>query len=464
MSDRGHQDDRPIHPAVNNSQGRRLRRLTAYAGYGLGGAVLIAGIILLSWAAVLNGYVKGKIERSFAEAHPRSSLRIGRMGYATGANRLAARFVTVTAGNSTFRAGRISLTGVRWTQFLGGKAAPAEILANARLEATDIEMEFPGPHYEIRCARLRASVPDSELIAEVTELLPLAGDEEFFAADSYRKTRFRVSLPECRVSGLAFGELLMGSSYRARSVHFIRPSFDALTNRDRPPRPFVKSPRMVNEALAAIRQPLHIDSLCIADGYVAFCLQMAAGAAPGALTFTEVDLNAEGITNRGEASAAIRLRAQGNIMDAGLLKVLMTIPLTLADFSLHYSGSLGEMDLTRLGPFISIVEHYNISSGRAKRAEFEITVASGRARGSVRANFSDLTVAVLDKTTGSKHGLDNRIASFLANQFKIRGTNSPEASAPMKVGRVNYRRKPRDTFLQVVWYALKSGVLDVIHQ
>jgi hypothetical protein len=34
----------------------------------------------------------------------------------------------------------------------------------------------------------------------------------------------------------------------------------------------------------------------------------------------------------------------------------------------------------------------------------------------------------------------------------------------MKVGRVNYRRKPRDTFLQVVWYALKSGVLDVIHQ
>jgi hypothetical protein len=144
--------------------------------------------------------------------------------------------------------------------------------------------------------------------------------------------------------------------------------------------------------------------------------------------------------------------------------VLMTIPLTLADFSLHYSGSLGPMDLTRLGPFISIVEHYNISSGRAKRAEFEITVASGRARGRVRANFSDLTVAVLDKTTGSKHGLDNRIASFLANQFKIRGTNSPEASVPMKVGRVSYRRKPGDTFLRVVWFALKSGVLDVIHQ
>ena len=47
---------------------------------------------------------------------------------------------------------------------------------------------------------------------------------------------------------------------------FLSPSFDAMINRDKPPAPFVKSPLMVHEALASIRQPLQIDSLSITNG------------------------------------------------------------------------------------------------------------------------------------------------------------------------------------------------------
>jgi hypothetical protein len=32
----------------------------------------------------------------------------------------------------------------------------------------------------------------------------------------------------------------------------------------------------------------------------------------------------------------------------------------------------------------------------------------------------------------------------------------------MKEGEVNYTRRPEDTFLQFAWFALRSGVLDVI--
>jgi hypothetical protein len=135
---------------------------------------------------------------------------------------------------------------------------------------------FPQAHYQIRCARLRASVPDSELIAEEAELRPLAGDEAFFAAYDFQTPRFHVVVPECRVLGLAYGELLQGKSYRARSVHFSRPSFDALVNRDKPVEPFVKRPLMVHEALAAIRQPLQVDSLSITNGHVTYCERVVA--------------------------------------------------------------------------------------------------------------------------------------------------------------------------------------------
>jgi hypothetical protein len=151
-------------------------------------------------------------------------------------------------------------------------------------------------------------------------------------------------------------------------------------------------------------------------------------------------------------------------MNAGTMKVLMTIPITPPDFSLHYSGSLSAMDLTRLDAFLDIAEHIRIKSGSAQEAAFEIDVTAGQARGRVRAIYRNLEMAVLDKKTGTEKGFDNRVASFLENVLKIRNSNAPDAAGLMKEGEVNYTRKPDDEFQQFAWFALRSGVLDVISQ
>ena len=465
MSNRGLPKDRVHKRAVNNSRRLSLRRLSAYAGLCLGAVVLaVAVLILVFGGAILNRYGKEKAERAFAEAHPGFVLRIGDLDYAVGANCLVAQSVTLNATNTTLKVGRTSLTGVRWARLLWGTAALADVLAKASLEATNLDVEFSQAHYRIRCARLRASVPGSELIAEGTELRTLAGDEEFFAAHDFRTARFHVVVPECKVLGLAYGELLQGKSYRARSVHFSGPSFDALVNRDQPVEPFVKRPLMVHEALAAIRQPLQVDSLSITNGHFEYCERLAVGADPAVLTFGAVSLFVEGIANRGEANAAIQLRGQGDLMNAGTMKVLMTIPITPPDFSLHYSGSLSAMDLTRLDAFLAIAEHTRIKSGSAQEAAFEIDVTAGQARGRVRAIYGNLEMAVLDKQSGTEKGFDNRVASFLMNELKFRNSNAPDASGSMKEGEVNYTRRPNDEFQQFAWFALRTGVLDVISQ
>jgi len=151
-------------------------------------------------------------------------------------------------------------------------------------------------------------------------------------------------------------------------------------------------------------------------------------------------------------------------MDAGTLQVLMSIPIAPPGFSFHYSGSLTAMDLTRLDAFLEIAEHTRIKSASAKDAAFEIDVTDGQARGHVRATYQDLDIALLDKQTGSARGIDNRVASFLENAFRIRSSNPPNASGSLKVGMVNYTRRPADEFLQFAWFALRSGVLDVISQ
>jgi hypothetical protein len=388
-------------------------------------------------------------------------LRIGKLDYSVGADLLVAHSVTLSAPDATLKADRISLTGGRWARLLAGRSALADVLAKASLDATNLDVEFPRAHYGIRCARLRASVPGSDLLAEGTELRTLVGDEEFFAARAFRTTRFHVVVPECRVLGLAFGELLQGKSYRARSVHFSRPSFDALVNRDKPVEPFMKPPRMVHETLAAIRQPLQVDSLSITNGHLTYRERVVPGADPGVLTFAAVNMSVEGIANRGEATAAVQLRAQGDLMNAGTMKLLMSIPITRPDFSLHYSGTLSAMDLTRLNAFLEIAEQTRIKSGSAKEAAFEVDVTAGEARGSLQAIYKDLEIAMLNKHTGSEKGLGNRFFSFLEN-LKLRNANAPDASGAMKEGKVNYTRRPDDEFQQFAWFALRTGVLDLI--
>jgi hypothetical protein len=454
---------RPGGEAVKNSRTPSLRRLAVYVGLPFGAIILAAAVLLLGFGgAILNGYGKRTAERAFAKAHPGCVLRIGALGYEVGANRLVGQSVTLGTTNTTLKAGRVLLTGVRWARLLWGRSALGDVIAQASLEATNLDLEFPQAHYGIRCTRLWASVPASEAIAEATELRALVGDEEFFAAHAFRTTRFHVVVPECRVLGLAYGELLQGTSFRARSVQCSRPSFEALVNCDKPPAPFVKRPLMLHEALAAIARPVQIDTLSLTNGHLTYCERVLAGADPGVLTFGAVSMHLEGIANRATAPAAIRLQAQGNLMDAGTLKVLMSIPITPPDFSLHYSGSLSAMDLTRLAAFLETAEHTRIKSGSAQEAAFEIDVTAGQARGRVRAIYRDLEIAVLDKQTGSAKGLGDRITSLLANALKIRHSNAPDASGSMKEGAVNYTRRPEDEFLQFAWFALRSGVLDVI--
>ncbi len=431
-------------------------------GLSVGAIVLTAAMLAFLFGnAVLNGFGKRKAERAFARAHPGCELQIGDLAYAFKANRLVAQSVTLRTANTTLTTDRIALTGVCWFRLLWGSAL-AEVLAGADLDATNLHGESAEAHYGIHCARLRASVPDSELIVEGTELRPLVGDEEFFGAHDFRTTRFQVVVPECRVSGLAFGQLLRGVACRVRSIAVFRPTFDALVDRDKPVEPAGKPPLMVHEALAAIPQPLQVDRLNITSGRLTYRERVLAGADPGVVTIGTVSVSAENITNRGQASAVIQVRAQGDLMDAGTMRVQLSIPITPPDFSLHCSGSLGAMDLTRLNAFLEVAELTRIKSGYAPEATFQFEVNAGQARGAVRAIYEDFEMAVLNKQTGSEKRLDSRVASFLANELKFRSTNAPDASGARKVGKVDYTRKPEDTFLQFLWYSLRSGALDVV--
>jgi len=103
-----------------------------------------------------------------------------------------------------------------------------------------------------------------------------------------------------------------------------------------------------------------------------------------------------------------------------------------------------------------------IKAGVLQTGSFDINVTAGHASGSVWAVYKDLTIAAINKRTGSEKGTFDVIASFVANNTRIRTNNMPGNSGSMKVGTVKYTRQRDDPFFRFAWFALRSGVGDVV--
>jgi len=216
------------------------------------------------------------------------------------------------------------------------------------------------------------------------------------------------------------------------------------------------------EALSLTKKIIRVNSLNLLNGRLKYAERYAIGLPSAEVTFDALRLSAEGITNHAPPGACAVIHGTGVFMKNSTMKIHMLIPVISPEIPIRYSGTLDTMDITRLNSFLEIGEGLRIKSGTLQNAAFDITIATGNASGSVRAIYKDLNIAAIDKGTGSEKGVSNRIISFMTNALKIRGTNEPDKSGSMKIGVVKYTRKRDDTFLQLVWFSLRSGIGDVV--
>ena len=335
-------------------------------------------------------------------------------------------------------------------------------MADVDLDAQNIDLNLTQLHYKFLCKRLRVSVSDSEMVAESLKVHPLVDDDAFFAGSKFRRTRLSIAAPHCSVMGLACLELLQGKSYRARSVHMHDALLDILVNKYNPDSRDTAGPFMPNEILCSIKKTLQVDSLSFKNGWLKYGEGFVLGSKPAFVTFDNMQVLAEGIANNGGRDAVLVIHAQAKFVDAGTMKVVMRIPVASPEFSFHYSGSLSKMNLSPINSMLEISDQMRIKTGVLQEATFDVNVVSGRANGTLRGVYNDLTLAAIDKQTGSEKGFSNGVKSFIANNLKVRKTNVPDKSGSMKIGEVKYIRQPDDPFIQFAWFALRTAVRDVV--
>ncbi len=455
--------------AIHGPANRRkltLRKAAFYASGALGAIILVCALVFLFFPdTFVNGYLKNKIIKAFTKAYPAYSIRIAGIHYNIWENRIGSDGLTLTSIDSAFSCsiGSFSVRGVAWLQFLRHGNSASKVLNGSVADARELILTFRRLQYELQCGRLRISLPDSEISANALELRPLVSDDKFFSSSKFRRTRFRINLPQCKVTGADCVRLLQGKAYTAGSIKVNNGLFDVLVNKDTPAEPDSPRPLMPCEALASLKKITRVNSLSIMNGRLKYAERYIIGSPPAEVTLDSVRLSAEGITNHAAAGAMAMIYGQGIFMKTSAMKIRMAIPVISPEIPMRYSGSLDGMELTRLNSFLETGEGLRIKSGVLETATFEIAIIAGRASGPLRAMYKDLNITVLGKQlTGTEKGALNRLASFMINTMKIRASNMPDKSGSIKIGEAKYTRKRDDTFLQLIWFSLRSGIGDVV--
>jgi hypothetical protein len=428
------------------------------------GALLCTAVVILFPGALLQGIVENRIAKSFEVSHPGYSIRVGRIHADVIHNRVSCDTVSVWSPDSSFfcRVDSLSVSGIRWLGLLLGSGFDPASLRGSVVETGDIAMAFRPSGYIFRCGPVRVSIPDSEIIAQRVDIRPSMSDEEFFGESRFRKTRIGFAAQRCRVSGMACVEAVRGENLRARSVHIEDGVVDILINKDKPPGKEDALPLMPGEILTSLKDTVGLDSVIFSGGRLRYGERMTTGGKPALLAFEGLQAEVTGIASHVVGGPNADVHARGTFTGGGTMDVRMSIPLSSAQCSFRYSGTLSRMGLRSFNSFIEISDNMRIKTGNLDSAAFGIDVRAGSATGNVRAVYTDLIIASINGRTGSEGGMIDRYASWIAKNVKIRGSNRPDRSGAMKIGTVKYARNTSDPFLGFAWFALRSGVGDVV--
>jgi hypothetical protein len=428
------------------------------------GSVIIVFVLIFTFLPDLfiNGFLKDRITKAYHTAYPTDSLHLGTMHYNVWKNRLECDSIFLKKSDFTCRVASFSLSGIGLIKILRQSDFTPNTLANSEINALNIVLDFRKSRNELRLGILHISVPDSEIVIDSIKYYSLIDDELFFSKSEFRQTRFLFDIPQFQIMGLDCPALLQGISFIAKKVNIHDMSIDILVNMDKPYDKNSPNPQMPNEALSSIKKLVKVDSLKIINGKLKYSERFALKRNPGKILINKANVSISGFSNQRIRPDTTIINGEGIFMNSSKMKLFMAIPLTSKDFSLRYSGSLGVMDVTELNSFIEPGENQRIKSGILQSAAFNINVISGRTSGTLRAEYKDLTLAVINKETGSEKGIINRISSFYAKIFVIRGTNMPDDKGAMKIGETKYTRNPDDYFFQFIWFALRNGVADIV--
>ena len=205
---------------------------------------------------------------------------------------------------------------------------------------------------------------------------------------------------------------------------------------------------------------LKVDTLRIKNINVAYKQYHKQSQKTGSVRFDHATGRLLNITNNKEAlktNNICKAFISSSFMGVGKFDLSFTFNLNDADYKYNYKGTLGPMDMRAANPAVMPLGMVQITSGRVKSLNFNISSTQKTSVGQVAFLYNDLKVNVLRKDDEKGYSKKSLI-SLLANSFVLKSNNPDEEGKSPRLAMVKFIRPANFPFFQTVWLTVLDGI------
>ena len=207
-----------------------------------------------------------------------------------------------------------------------------------------------------------------------------------------------------------------------------------------------------------------LDTIAIEDSYLSFELLSDKTQRYAKIDFADMDILMQNITNIPAEIAKndkMRIDANTKFLNDGNLEATFIFDMNSPRENYSYSGILGQMDMTKLNPFLVNLLAVEVETGIIDSLEFEVEVNERFADGKMKFRYHDLLVTIRDREAENIDSSRRGGITFLANTF-IQNDNPKRSGifrrGLLRRGKIYFEKDHSRPIFHYLIQAILSGV------
>lgn len=292
------------------------------------------------------------------------------------------------------------------------------------------------------------------------KIIPLASKEKFAFLKGRSVDRFDLSVSSADLKGLDLDSLFVPvvdiskvDIQHARLEVFKDKTLPGGAPRYKP---------LLHEASTKIGFPFSVDSIQVRSSYVSYGELHPGAAEEGSVSFEEIEASIQNFRSSKHhryVQDSLIFNAKTLFMGESLLDV--QVHYAVFDEKDHHfvKAALNPIDGTKVNNMLENAAFTHVESGFVNSLDIDMELTRTHASGSIKLDYENLKISVLDRDDNTRQDLGSRLKTFLANTLVMRKNNTGKG---LKPGIIDFKRPPEKAIFGYWWKAIQSGLESTI--
>ena len=315
--------------------------------------------------------------------------------------------------------------------------------------------------YTIKSKKLYIDYNQSVMILDSLKLIPNYNKNDFAKRAGRQTSRLEAVLSKIIISNINYKLLLEKQKLSIHKIELNNCNLDVYRDNRLPLAKIIRP--SIQSMIKSIPFLISIDTIEMKNSKIAFEAIHPHSFSTGKISINDFEVTVTGVQNDScliSENHSVEALASGYIMNKGKFNLKYYFPLKFTKEHFYCSGSLSTMPFSTFNSIIIPVKNLQARSGVIDSLNFSFIAEEKHAYGTMKFKYHDLKIDVLNKLN-NKNGLNQKLKSLLANNFKIFESN-PQIGGKLRISKIEINHNPYRFFLNYSIQSILSGIEPAI--